>query len=455
MAALVTLGFFFVVGAVATRSGRWEGDAIAPPGPGQIVRYRMDDAPQPIAVGYGAAWVSLTGFDAGGSTTDEGIWRVDASTGRTSQVPGTLGTEFLTTGEGSVWAICNGADCGGPAVLQIDPTSSTVVRTIGLPDRGAQITTGLGQVWVSLGQSGLLGVDAGTGRIDRRIDGAYDLVGVAGGSVWASNQGQGFGGLVQIDPVTGERGATFSFQDACTMEASGDALFTASCNAPPSGSVRNRMAGGDAFTGAQRFEVPIQGWGQMRLDDGVLWLARNAPDGSTITLEPHDPATGLPSGPPVEVPHGRGRFGIRMIGGPSVFFAVGEGSLWVTDFAAGELIRVGLPVPEATSGDPRCLSPDEPGLISCEQALSAAEARTPQYDVLEAQTRLTTSRVHPGSPQVRVWDVTYPDVEVRLHGPNGGCVVADWSALIDATTGRNIISGASGSTQPPCASPSP
>jgi hypothetical protein len=62
------------------------------------------------------------------------------------------------------------------------------------------------------------------------------------------------------------------------------------------------------------FRVPIEGYGQMRYAEDVLWLAQNDP---------------------VHM--------MRTFVGPHVFFAVGGRSLWLTDFGAGEVIRVGLP----------------------------------------------------------------------------------------------------------------
>jgi hypothetical protein len=434
-------------------------DSSSSPAPGELVRYRLEGAPQPIAVGSGAAWASLSGVDEGG-TFAKGIWRIDSRTGALREVPGTIGALWPAVGEGGVWVTCNAESCGGPMVLQLDPAGGGVERSIPLPDRAAQITIGLGRVWVTLGDGGIVGVDPATGEIDRRIEGGFDLIGSDGEALWATTLGGGSPGVVRLDPETGEQLASYEFPDPCNLEVSGGYVFVASCDGGMhAGTGSDELAALAATTGTERYRVSIDGYGQMRLADGTLWIAQGSDDGKTIDLIPLDPSTGAPTGATLRVPHGKPSFRlsiIRLTFPPHVFFAVGEGSLWFTDYVAGEVLRIGLPVPNATSGDPRCLSDDADGLISCEEALQIADRESGIGNILAAEARLTTYRRSPDSPERRVWAVTYHDVQIPAHGPPGSvrCWLGDWKVTIDAETGRFLFAGTSGPNVP-CPSPSP
>jgi len=353
-AVLLVVGLAVVGSALYALRDLGTGTGVATPGPGEIVRYRLDGAPQPLAVGEGAAWVDVTTVSSRG-TGPSMIWRIDATTGEATPLPATTGAVWVTTGEGAVWATCNPDDgCGGPAVLQLDPATGELVRTIVLPDRAWQIAAGLGSVWVTT-DSGLVKIDAGTGAVVAAFAGSYDLIGTGGGSVWATT-GRA---LVQIDPASGERLSEVPFLDPCQLEATPDVVFVASCQ----GAVRegDELLAVDAQTGDVLYRVPMDGWGQMRLVDRTLWVAQNDPaDQAFIRLVPLDAGTGAPAGPPFEVQRVETRFPIMSFP-PTVFFAVGEGSAWFTDFSAGEVIRVGLPITgtgmETPSPSPTAPSP--------------------------------------------------------------------------------------------------
>ena len=217
-------------------------DSSSSPAPGELVRYRLEGAPQPIAVGSGAAWASLSGVDEGG-TFAKGIWRIDSRTGALREVPGTIGALWPAVGEGGVWVTCNAESCGGPMVLQLDPAGGGVERSIPLPDRAAQITIGLGRVWVTLGDGGIVGVDPATGEIDRRIEGGFDLIGSDGEALWATTLGGGSPGVVRLDPETGEQLASYDFPDPCNLEVSGGYVFVASLRRRHARRHRERRAG--------------------------------------------------------------------------------------------------------------------------------------------------------------------------------------------------------------------
>lgn len=264
-------------------------------------------------------------------------------------------------------------------------------------------------------------------------------------------------GVVRLDPDRGEQLTSYDFPDPCNLDVSGGYVVVASCDGGMHASTGiDELAALDASTGTERYRVPIDGYGQMRLADGTLWIAEGSDVGKAIDLIPLDPSTGAPTGATVRVRHGEPRFSIRLSFPPHVFFAVGEGSLWFTDYVAGEVLRIGLPVPDATSGDPRCLSDDADGLISCKEALQIADRESGMGSTLTVEARLTTYRGSPDSPERRVWAVTYHDVQIPAHGPPGSvrCWLGDWEVTIDGETGRFLFAGTSGPNAP-CTSPPP
>jgi hypothetical protein len=106
-----------------------------------------------------------------------------------------------------------------------------------------------------------------------------------------------------------------------------------------------------------------------------------------------------------------------------------------------------------------CRSPDEPGLISCEEALQRAqeEGGPPgQYPPGGIVARLDWYRAHPKDPRVRVWAITYQHAVHPIHGPPGrpgpDCGVGDWDVTIDARTGEFLVEGGS-ALATPCPSP--
>jgi hypothetical protein len=305
--------------------------------PGEIVRYRVDGAPQPLAVGEGAAWVDVTAMSLRG-TGPSTIWRIDARTGEAKPLPETTGAVWIAAGEGGVWATCNAGPCGGFGVLQLDPATGDLIRTITLPDRTNQIAVGLGSVWVST-ESGVRRIDAGSGSLLATFPGSYNFLGVGGGTLWATT-GKG---LVQIDPSSGERLKELPFPDPCYLDVTPNTVFVATCGGATIS--HDILEAVDIGTGQVKFRVPLDGWGSMRLSGQTLIIAQRDPTNQGfIRLVQLDPGTGQPTGSPFEVKTGETRFFIRALFEPNPFLAVGEGSVWFTDFGAGEVIRVGLPI---------------------------------------------------------------------------------------------------------------
>ena len=102
-----------------------------------------------------------------------------------------------------------------------------------------------------------------------------------------------------------------------------------------------------------------------------------------------------------------------------------------------------------------CRSADEPGLITCDRALQLAHHEFGGGDIAGTTATLSSYQANPGVQAVRTWKVVYPNVESFSHGL-GGCIIGDWSVVLDAHTGALLLEGSLG-TQPgtPCPSPSP
>lgn len=241
-----------------------------------------------------------------------------------------------------MWATCNVKTCGGSAALQLDPSSGEVVRSVSLPSRAHHIAVGLGSVWVTT-DSGLVRIDpTRRGRVWTTFEGSFTWVGVSRGSVWATTDR----GVERIDPLTGEVATSFSFPDPCYFDATPATIFVSSCyGGLPAGRGPDELVALDAETGSVKYRIELDCWGQMRVVGGTLWIAGNDPaNPNFIRLVPFDASTGEPAGRPFQIERGTERFSFPEIFPPSVFFAVGEGSMWLTDFPAGEVIRVGLPI---------------------------------------------------------------------------------------------------------------
>lgn len=311
--------------------------------PGEVVRIPVDGAPQPIAVGEGAAWVSV--FDVGGGDLRPGsLWRIDAETYAAEPIPGTEGAVWIAVGEGAVWFTCEQGDapsCPAHQVKKLDPLTGEVVAVIDLPGFPQKVAVGQGVIWVATSR-GLVKVDPqGAAVIDVFPEMDSWLLEVTEGSVWTIASY----GLVRIDPQTGEEVDVVGVPDPCTHEASRDALWVATCGGGSVQGGEDLLTRVDPRTGTIDYQTPLSGYGQIREADGRLWLARNDPAGDEIIeLVELDPETGAEIGHPVRVRRGPEPPGIvpSIRFGPHVFMETDDRSVWMTDLG-GRVIRVGLP----------------------------------------------------------------------------------------------------------------
>jgi len=300
-----------------------------PLGPGQIVRYHLPGPPQPISVGQGAAWVKI----GSGSGTVSGLVRIDAATGEQRSID-TPGGDWTAVGGGYAWLLT------GASVDRLDPQTGEILGSTPVPGHTDQIVGTSKGVWVT-SEQGVSFIDARGDRTTTVPMESPNLIATDGSSLWVATGG---GRLVSLDPDTGDIRAHARFRDVCTMDVGGGALWVASCFGE-----HDRLLGFDAASGRRLFDRPIDGSGQMRYANGVLWLAERDPsDESTIQILPFDPRTGVSLDGTIEIPRdpsAKRDLSVRVLSGfpPHVFLAVGEGSFWLTDFSSGEVIR--LPIP--------------------------------------------------------------------------------------------------------------
>lgn len=314
------------------------GSSRPPAGPAGVVSIRLDGPPQPIVADDLAAWTV-----AGTSDTDNVLWRIDATTNEAVPLENTRGAQWPAVGEGFAWVtLCQGpsADgCGRPAVLKLDPVTGETLATIPLSAYPWQIGVGFGAVWVSTAD-GLTRIDAGSGEVLGSVPGQFNLLAMAGGSVWAFT---GPRAIARIDPSSGEVVGTTSVPDPCVMVAAAGSIWTATCGgtgADESGDVLTRL---NAEDGSVIGRTELDHWGHLIGSDEGLWLIHPTDDGRSDVIVPIDVATGEPGGPGYVLPlPDEVRFFVRMFGQWTPFGAASAGSLWITDLGTGTVLRVPL-----------------------------------------------------------------------------------------------------------------
>jgi hypothetical protein len=174
----------------------------------------------------------------------------------------------------------------------------------------------------------------------------------------------------------------------------------------------------------------------MRYANDVLWLAQNdQSDERMIRIVGFDARTGAPLGDAIEIAKGKERpEAVRSMVYPHhVFFAVGEGSFWLTDFAALEVIR--MPVPSA----PVPVTPTNAKTASPTGSRAPSETGTGKHVFAKGSDPLAGS-----------WSLFTEDTE---FGPVFGVLIpgeqtftTELKPLGDRTFGTWMLSGVSGNT---------
>jgi streptogramin lyase len=175
------------VGVYDARTGRSLGSVTVPQPPCAA----MDE-------GFGAVWTA-TCEPGGVSRIDPATARV---TGRVELAMVSDGESSIGAGEGAVWAIIDGSDCGHCVVARIDPKTVKVTARYPVPDGATAVRAGLGGVWITYAESdSVVRLDPSTGKTVATIPVASEprFFDVGTDAVWV--MAQAAGALCRIDPV--------------------------------------------------------------------------------------------------------------------------------------------------------------------------------------------------------------------------------------------------------------
>jgi streptogramin lyase len=123
-------------------------------------------------------------------------WSASAAQPAIRRIPVEGIIDDVVTFHGSVWL----ADAQH-RVLELDPDSGRILRSVHVPGSAGSIAAGSGALWV-VGASGTFRIDPDQGVAVRLQTGQTSVVAAGGNEVWTQN---GDGSVSRIDPVTGER----------------------------------------------------------------------------------------------------------------------------------------------------------------------------------------------------------------------------------------------------------
>jgi DNA-binding beta-propeller fold protein YncE len=307
---------------------------------GGIVRIDVEGGPpQQIAFGEGAAWVLVGGIATAPATPDFLVWRIDANTDAADPLPATRGANWVAVGEGAAWvSVCRKQGehgmCTDAALLKLDPDSGATVAEIPILGYPLEVSIASGAVWVTVQHGAnqeLLVVDPESASVTHRFPENGDEVIDSGGSVWLLGANPGH--IARIDPETGAVLDETGVKDACTLSTSGDVLWVATCG------LDDRLVRIDPRSGAIIGQNP-RAFGSLLWDGHWMRVVSYRDSGSTFAVSRIDPADGHVIGIGYGQMGEQQRFGYRGFGSPNVFAALGDGSLWISDFEAGQVIRV-------------------------------------------------------------------------------------------------------------------
>lgn len=250
-------------------------------------------------------------------------------------------------------------DARDGTVTFVDGTTHQRVATIGVGAPVVDLADGAGALWAATGGFGeVLQIDVGLGGVTRRIPlgapGAIESATVSSvaagdGAVWAGARG----GLVEIDPDTGEVGPVTDLGDSSAMQAVivGDGVWATTFRRRAK-RVERASARVTADFYAGEFILPLAAEGDRAVwvgaaDDGRLWKIDAATGATQLTATAGRGANGLavsdgslwvaswPDGTVQRVDPDSGDVrAVIPVGGSPTDIAVGEGYVWVTVAAA-------------------------------------------------------------------------------------------------------------------------
>jgi DNA-binding SARP family transcriptional activator/streptogramin lyase len=224
----------------------------------------------------------------------------------------------IAAGEGSVWV----GDARDGTIARVDPETRKVVKTIGIGAPVVDLATGLGGVWAATGGFGeVVRIDPEIGAVAQRIPlgdpsdpivPSVPSIGVGDGRVWAGVPD----GLSRIDPASGQVVDTVDLDStqALQIAAGGGAVWVTT--------IANRARRVEARSGRTTAEFYAGGWVYpVTLDGATAWV------GGLRGLAKLDADTGASLS---------STGAIKAVTG----IAYGEGSVWLTNAATAEVVRL-------------------------------------------------------------------------------------------------------------------
>jgi len=342
---------------------------------------------------------------------------------------------------GSVWASTN-ASTGGTSVVRIDPATGEVVATFEGMGGQWSLAAGEGAVWVltaAEGESVLSRIDPATNEAAHWVTVIGETRGVAAGegAVWLALEGTHQGtGVVRVDPVT--RSVADPVEASFTSLAVGQ------------GYVWVQLISGDRVRRIDPItDAPVEpsipfadAFRSFDAGEGGVWFI-GGPGGTQGICRLNADTLEVDSCVQVS------SYADTALSWPAALDAEND-TIWVANYRNTVTridLRSGRPVVHASqlgSGG-SCLSADQPGLISCQEAIEAARQEGSYPDEAPI-ARLIDYRAHPGDSPIRAWMMTYPCVKLMLHGgpvfasPRGP-TYGPWDVVIDAHTGAFKVEG--------------
>jgi YVTN family beta-propeller protein len=240
----------------------------------------------------------------------------------------------VAVGRHAVW-VANSAD---GTVSELDIDTLRVIKTIGIGAQATEIVESKGRAWVVTGlDNSLVPIDARSGGVHSAIPLSRDrtasayAVASGAGSLWASSGDR----LLEIDPVTGTilasrhvgagheaAGCCFSIHD---LDFGDGAIWIADASQTLA---RVSPRGGRVTGSTQLGVIPVA----VKFGYGAVWVGLPDPNRPTLALWRVDPNTVRVT---QTIPLGAAN---SYLGTLDV--ALGAGSVWVTNYEEGTLVRV-------------------------------------------------------------------------------------------------------------------
>jgi YVTN family beta-propeller protein len=240
----------------------------------------------------------------------------------------------VAVGRHAVW-VANSAD---GTVSKLDVDTLRVIKTIGIAGQATEVVESNGQAWVATGlDNSVVPIDARSGGVHPAIPLSRDrtasawAVASGGGSIWTSSGNR----LLEIDPVTdtivarrdvgeghGGSGCCFSIHD---LDFGDGAVWVVDASQTLA---RVSPRGGQVTGSTQLGVIPVA----VKVGYGAVWVGLPDPNRPVLALWRVDPRT-------VRVTQ------TITLGSANSYLAtldvaLGSGSVWVTNYEEGTLVRV-------------------------------------------------------------------------------------------------------------------